>query len=434
MTASSSPFKPSALPWRAGLAYGLLAAPLAFVSLPLYITLPHHYASSAGAPLAALGAVLLLARGLDAVIDPLLGRWADRLFERGTRHAWQAAALASMVLALSFAALWHPPRGSTTSTLNWLALTLVACTLAYSGVSIVHQAWATRWGGSPAWRAGVNAWREGAGLIGVVLASIVPSWLGLNATSAVLGAGLVIGLTSLRGLPTLSAVSPLPRCGPLLLTAAQTSPWSNAAFCRLFAVFMLNGVASAMAATLLPFFVADRLRAAALQPWLLLSYFGAAAVALPLWVRIVARHGLAPSWRMGMVASVLAFAATPALGAGDGMPFALICALSGLALGADLALPAALLTGVIHQAGAGQQAEGRYLGWWTFASKLNLALAAGLALPLLSLVGYHSGSADGAALRALAWMYGALPCTLKLTAAALLWRAEHHHPTWKERT
>lgn len=82
----------AALPWRTGLAYGALALPLAFVSLPLYVTLPHHYATEAGAPLAALGMVLLATRGLDAVVDPALGRWADHLFRRGLRPAWQAAA------------------------------------------------------------------------------------------------------------------------------------------------------------------------------------------------------------------------------------------------------------------------------------------------------------------------------------------------------
>jgi len=35
---------PQALPWRAGLAYGLLGLPLAFAALPLYVVLPHYSA------------------------------------------------------------------------------------------------------------------------------------------------------------------------------------------------------------------------------------------------------------------------------------------------------------------------------------------------------------------------------------------------------
>ena len=58
------------LPWRAGLAYGLLGLPLAFAALPVYVHVPRLYAETAGLPLALLGAILLGARLLDAGIDP----------------------------------------------------------------------------------------------------------------------------------------------------------------------------------------------------------------------------------------------------------------------------------------------------------------------------------------------------------------------------
>lgn len=437
MTSVTAPAPAPVLPWRTGLAYGGLAAPLAFVSLPLYVNLPYHYASVAGAPLAGLGAVLLATRALDAVVDPAIGRQADRLLRQGVRPAWRAAALGSLLMALGFGALWHPPRGSEAAMLGWLAGSLLVCTLAYSFVTILHQAWGTRWGGQPAWRARVTAWREGATLAGVLLASVLPAVMGLDATGAVLALGLALGLMGLYRLRAPGApVLPVPLvpqpAGPASAALAPAaSPWADAAFRRLLAIFMLNGVAAAVPATLLPFFVADRLQAPALQPLLLLCFFGAAALGLPLWVKAVSRWGLAPSWRAGMLASVLAFGFTPWLGAGDCMAFALICLASGLALGADLALPGALLTGVIHESGQGGRGEGRYLGWWTCATKLNLALAAGLALPLLSAAGYRSGGTDPAGLQALAWAYGGLPCLLKLAAALLLWRAERLHSSWR---
>lgn len=423
---ASPPTTAPLLPWRTGLAYGGLAAPLAFVSLPLYVNLPYHYASVAGAPLAGLGAVLLATRAFDAMVDPAIGRQADRLLCRGTACAAGSAALAGLLMVLGFGALWHPPFGAHTQEglLGWLAGSLLLCTLAYSFLTILHQAWGTRWGGAPAWRARVTAWREGATLAGVLLASVLPSWLGLDATTAVLALGLVLGLAGLYRLQA-------PVAPPQAADGPAASPWADAGFRRLLAIFMVNGVAAAIPATLLPFFVADRLQAPALQPWLLLCFFGAAALGLPLWVKAVSRWGLAPSWRAGMLASVLAFGVTPWLDAGDGMAFAVVCLASGLALGADLALPGALLTGVIHDAGEGGRGEGRYLGWWTCATKLNLALAAGLALPLLSMAGYRSGSTDPTGLQALAWAYGGLPCLLKLAAAALLWRAERRHSSWR---
>ena len=72
-------------------------------------------------------------------------------------------------------------------------------------------------------------------------------------------------------------------------------------------------------------------------------------------------------------------------------------------------------------AGHSGRLEGAYFGWWNFATKLNLALAAGLALPLLALLGYTPGSRDPAALAALSVAYCLLPCVLKAGAAALLY-------------
>jgi Na+/melibiose symporter-like transporter len=65
-------------------------------------------------------------------------------------------------------------------------------------------------------------------------------------------------------------------------------------------------------------------------------------------------------------------------------------------------------------------AEGGYFGWWNFATKLNLALAAGLALPLLRAFGYAPGAREPPALQALTMAYCLLPCVLKLAAGGLL--------------
>lgn len=418
--------------WR----YGLLGLPLAFVSLPLYVILPRHYAEHYAVPLGTLGALLLATRLLDAVLDPRIGRWVDALFARHPRQSWVAAALASVLMAVGFAALWTPPavvQGTGNHLLAWLAGALVLTYLAYSLVSMVHQAWGARWGGSPEQRARLVAWREGAALAGVLLASILPLWLGLQATSAALAVALALGLWALHR--TLAVHAPLlhtPATAPgrPSHTAATPpfSPWHTPAFVALLVVFLLNGTASAMPATLLPFFVRDTLQAPTWEPLFLGSYFLAAACGLPLWIKLVKRIGLAPSWLLGMGLSVLAFCAVPFLGPGNAVAFEAICVLTGLALGADLAIPGALLTGVIHQAGMGQLGEGRFFGWWTAATKLNLALASGIALPLLAVVGYETGRHTPGNQLTLGLAYGLLPCLFKLLAATALWRAMRLHP------
>jgi GPH family glycoside/pentoside/hexuronide:cation symporter len=70
--------------------------------------------------------------------------------------------------------------------------------------------------------------------------------------------------------------------------ASLWRPWGRPAFRRLLAVFMLNGIASAMPATLVLFFIQDRLQApATLEPLFLGAYFVCAALSIPLWLRAV---------------------------------------------------------------------------------------------------------------------------------------------------
>lgn len=165
-----------------------------------------------------------------------------------------------------------------------------------------------------------------------------------------------------------------------------------------------------------------------MEPAFLATYFLSAALSMPLWVRLVPRLGLARTWLVGMLLAVLAFVWTATLGVGDALPFLVVCALSGIALGTDLSLPGAMLAGLIGDLGERGRHEGAYMGWWSFAAKLNLALAAGLALPLLAWFGYAPGARAPEALQTLTIAYCLLPCVLKLCAAATLYRLVIRHP------
>ena len=401
--------------WAQGLAYGGLGLPPAFVALPLYVVLPNHYASEFGIPLATLGALLLGARLLDAVADPLIGRWVDGWFGHSAVRVLGAAVLAALVLMAGFRGLFFPAVQGQTALLLWCAALLAVTYLSYSVLSVLHQAWGARLGGDAGQRARIVSWREGLALLGVLVASVLPSVAGLSVTTAVFAAALSVALALLAQAPK-PRITAGPGAAPSLMLPLRTP-----AFRRLLAVYLVNGVASAVPATLVLFFIRDRLQAQAFEPLFLASYFAAGALSMPLWVRAVARFGLAPAWLAGMGLAVASFAWAALLGAGDVVAYTAVCVASGVALGADLALPGALLAGVIQRAGHGQQLEGAYFGWWNFATKLNLALAAGIALPMLAAWGYAPGGRDEAALQALTLAYCLLPCVLKCAAAALLW-------------
>ena len=421
----ATPIDPDAFPagvndigtvrWREGIRYGALGLPLAFVALPLYVVLPNHYATEFGIPLATLGAVLLGARALDAAADPLIGRAADGWLARGGRRAWWVILMAAVVLAAGFAALFFPQVQGESALLVWCALTLAVTYLGYSVVTVVHQSWGARLGGDAPQRARIVAWREGLALVGVLVASVLPSLAGLAVTTAVFALVLAIGVLFLRAAPAPAPSDPSAR------PASMRLPFATPAFRRLLSVYLVNGIASAVPATLVLFFIRDRLQASSFEPLFLASYFAAGALSIPLWVRAVRWWGLERAWLMSMALAILVFSGATMLGAGDVVAFTIVCTFSGIALGADLTLPSAILAGVIQRAGHGEQSEGAYFGWWNFATKLNLALAAGVALPALSWFGYAPGSTSPQALSALTTAYCLLPCLLKAGAAGLLY-------------
>ncbi|TAG27872.1 MAG: MFS transporter [Burkholderiales bacterium] len=403
---------------RQGFSYGALGIALAFVALPLYVLLPNHYAREFGVSLSTLGAILLGARLFDAVIDPALGGWADRLFGRSVQAAWRMACVVAVILAAGFAALFFPPvRGN--GLLVWATLALIVTYAAYSFVSVTHQSWGARLGGDAPFRARVAAWREAPGLIGVLLASTLPVVAGFPIMVSVFVALLALGLWALFYAPR-----PAQHIMPSQAKQNLWQPWSNSRFRALMLIFILNGIASAVPATLVLFFVQDLLQAPKnLEGVFLGVYFIAGALAIPVWMQAVKRIGLAWGWLVSMLLSIAVFIWAATLGSGDVWAYVAVCALSGVALGADLAFPSALLTGAIAAQGDQGQHEGAYYGWWNFATKLNMALAAGLALPLLDVFGYTPGARDPQALQALVIAYCVLPCTLKLIASGALFLA-----------
>ena len=75
----------------------------------------------------------------------------------------------------------------------------------------------------------------------------------------------------------------------------------------------------------------------------------------------------------------------------------------------------------VDTAEGGGSRTGLYFALWGMATKLALALAVGIAFPVLAAFGFDAnGSNDTDALLTLSLLYGAAPVILKLTAIAIM--------------
>ena len=406
-------------------AYGLPGLPLAMLGLPLYVYLPTFYAEDLGLSLALVGTVLLVARALDVITDPLIGLLSDRGIVAGLgRKTFIVLGVPILLLGVEF--LFRP--GDQASAAHLLLWTLVAY-LGWTLVSVPYNAWGAEVPRNYHERTRIAASREGFMILGTFMAVALPALMGIaDQADATLArfAGLLWVLVPLAVFIALLHVPAAPAAPPE--RSPRGDEWRrllrNRPARRLLLAYLLNGIANGLPATLFLLFVTHTLKASAWSGPLLAAYFLSGVLALPLWLYLARRIDKQRSWAISMLLACLAFIAVPFLGPGDAELFLIICLVSGLSLGADLALPASIQADVAadHEARSGRQRSGVLFGLWGMLTKLALALAVGIAFPVLEFSGFSTDRPESAPpALILGLLYGGLPVILKLTAAWLAW-------------
>jgi glycoside/pentoside/hexuronide:cation symporter, GPH family len=427
---TSSPAPASREPgWLQLLGYGLPGLPLALLTLPFYVIVPSFYAN-AGLSLALVGQILLGIRLFDAFSDPLAGYLNDRTSSRfGRRKLWFA--LGIPLTALSAWMLFSPPAQVTASYLLGWGLAL---SLGWTIALVPYYAWGAELSPSYDGRNRVTVTREGFAFVGTLAALILNYVLsdglepqeGAAATLDSFAVIIAIGLPLAAVLALLLAPEPLNR-------SIRQTPFreglrfmgANLPFRRLVLAFLINGLANGFPVTLFVMFVADRLQLADKAGLFLVIYFVSGLIGMPFWLQVAKLKSKHRSWCLAMLLACAAFIFAPFLPPGAEAGFLVICVITGFAVGADLVLPASLQADVIDvdTAASGEQRSGMYLAVWSLATKLALALAVGIAFPVLAIMGYDPGigARTDSGLLTLALLYATGPVMLKLMAIGLMW-------------
>ncbi|MFT5887336.1 MAG: GPH family glycoside/pentoside/hexuronide:cation symporter [Zhongshania sp.] len=354
------------LAWRY-LRYALPGLPMAALGLPFYIYVPLWLAESGGYGYSVVGIIFFAARLSDVISDLAVGVWLDR-FNR-PRTVYLSACLLTAASALALVYLphpWHPAL---------LLLAIVLLMLGWTGITVPWLALPVKLAANTRDQLRYNTSREALILLGTVLAMLAPGLLTSAQLPIVLLGGLLFLLLSLlmqskakgviiQGVISLKSILADHRVRSLAL------PW------------FMNTLANAIPPTILILYMREVLQAEAAVPIALLSYFAAGLVGVPFWYRLAARIGSLAAWRIALCASIVAFLGAAFLGPGDLNWFLLICIVSGLALGADQALPSALQTGLAKMMATeqpGVELSARMFALWGMLSKAAMGLAVALA-------------------------------------------------------
>ncbi|MEJ5359293.1 MAG: MFS transporter [Desulfobacterales bacterium] len=421
----------AALPRERKIAYAAPAFALAVVGIPVYVYIPKFYTDVVGVPVAAAGAILAGVRLLDAATDPLMGHLSDRSRTPFGRRRPYIALGAPLVAAAMFF-LCTPPQGVQAS---WFAFWITALFLAWTAVTVPYEALGPELTFDYRERNGLFALRDGMLLAGTLAASASPVLIeavlappagpeGERAKffwMAVLYAPLLVGTAALcayavRELPLAAAAPAASGLGRGLLLSLKNRP-----FRILLASYTVSAFGANLPATLILYYVEYVLEASGAEVFLLL-YLGSGILFLPAWAGLAGRIGKKAAWLSSIAVNTGAFAGVFFLGPGDAGIYGVLVFLSGVGLGATLALPSSIQADVIDydELLTGERREGRYVGLWSIAKKLAAAGGVGAGLFLLGRAGYVPNAPQPeSAILALRVLYALVPSLCNLAALAI---------------
>lgn len=412
--------------------FGFPALPHSFIALPLNIVIPTFYATHTKVTLLQIGLVTSLSRIFDAVLDPTVGFLSDRIDTRlGRRKPWLLAA--SVVCSISLFFLFQPPAGAT---IVYYGVWSFLLYFGFSLFEIPRSAWSAEISRDYDERSRINTFVAQFNVMGSLIFWLVPIMLvAVTGTTQITGTSLsVIAWLYLLTMPAglIAACFIVPNGKPIITKALRAldilkSVVSNRPLVYYVAMMGVWGIGQGVSLSTTLMFLSDRMKLASAFPFLMIAFFAATVVTIPLWMRLVPRFGRHRIWAIGLVLSVLTRPLALLLGPGPGeVWFMLALTVLGAALTAPSNFaPTTMLSDVIDYDlwKSRTNKAGNFFALNSLLLKATMAVGAGGAFIVLDAFHYKVGATNtGRADMGLIVCYVVIPCVLHGLAGIMGWR------------
>jgi sugar (glycoside-pentoside-hexuronide) transporter len=356
------------------------------------------------------GVVQLVARTLDAVTDPIMGRISDRVRWRAGRRR-PFFLIGALPFGVAYAALWRVPENASQAELlayytAWYTLLSVGMTI----VSIPYLSLLPEMARGYDARTSLNTFRNVGSVLGVFAAAVTlrplasalgPGAEGFARAGAVYGACLALPWLAVHAVSWERGDRTGQRPSRPLAEGVRAL-LRHASFRHLLGIFLGGRIAmDVVGAMLVVYFtcVIGRTEDFELTMGLFIL---AELISLPLWLRVATRFEKSALFAFGAAWWLVSFALI--LVAEPGWPRWLLVAIAPLgAVGYALVdvMPWSMLGEVIDEddLAGGERREGLYNGVFTLIRKLCGTLAVWLALTLLGAVGFVRGATQSEEVR-----------------------------------
>jgi len=373
------------------------------------------------------GAVMLVARIVDAVSDPAMGRLSDRTRLRwGRRRPYFL--IGAIPFGLTFAALWMPMPGAPDS-LKFLAYTsiYVLNTLCSTVLAVPYMALLPELALDYQERTSANTYRSIGVVVAILLTAVgvrplVQTFGGDAAAWASMGAVLGVWVA----LPWF-VVHRVSFERPGFRRETETSFLQglghlarHQSYRRLCGLFLASRIAVDVVGAMLLFYFTYWIGRAGDFPPALALMLVVVVVTLPGWLRVSRRFDKRGVFMLGAAWWILVQVGILTLGPDDSrwLVFALM-GLAGIGYGMADMMPWAMLGDVIDddELASGERREGLYAGLFTFLRKLGGATGVALAGVVLDVVGFRPGvEQSDAALLAIRGLTALVPAVFLVVA------------------
>ncbi len=416
---------------RIGYALGSVATG-SFATVPGLLLLP-YLTDRLGVGAALAGAIVLLPKAWDVVLNPIAGRISDRsTHPDGRRRPFLLRA--GVALAVLFVALFSGPHAPIGVAATWVVVAFVGCASAYAFFQVPYVALPAELTPDYAERTRLMTWRVAVLALAILvsggLAPVVRD--GLGPTWGYRGVGVFVGLLILAGAVGAwrgtagASLDTAPPAGAGLGEQVRLVA-RHRDFRLLLATFVVQALATGCMLAGVDYvatWVVGRTGAATV---LFLAFVAPALLVSPAWQAIGARVGKKAAY---VASSLVLFAGALGVYAARGpalVPLALAVAVVGIGYAGAQMFPLAMLADVaaVDAASKGENRVGVFTGVWTGAETLGLALGPGLYAVVLAAGGYVSStggtvSQSASAVTAIGLGFSLVPAALVVLSLAFL--------------
>lgn len=381
------------------MAYCSLTFPIVAVGMPVTTFLPPLYAGSGQLGLAVVGTIFMLARIWDVISDPIVGVLVDRYHWRfGPRKAWILLSIPILCITAYF--LYMPQEGEAASA----PLLLFQLILLYTGWTLLqtaHQAWGADLTPDYDERSRLFGAREMVNVFGSIFILALPALFGLwivvgeFVEVAIMGWFLIVmlpvtALIAFLFVPDRLNTKTKDSSDAISLKTILSSLKEKTLWQLLF-IEIAIGIGVGVTSATFVFVARGVVGFDGAVSMILLVYFVAAIVGVPIWLALSRRLEKHTSLQIACLYSLVGtLLQIPVILYGSQALFVVFVALLGLGFGGPQALLRAMMADQVdrEEVRSGQNKAGFYFAFMNTSYKVGQAAAVAIAFFLLAIIGF----------------------------------------------